>query len=49
MKKLIIATRGSQLALWQSNHIKAVLEEQNPGMEVELNVIVTTGDKIIDR
>ena len=49
MKKLIIATRGSQLALWQSNHIKAVLEEQNPGMEVELNVIVTTGDRIIDR
>ena len=49
MKKLIIATRGSQLALWQSNHIKAVLEEQNPGLEVELNVIVTTGDKIIDR
>ncbi len=49
MKKLTIATRGSQLALWQSNHIKAVLEEQNPGMEVELNIIVTTGDKIIDR
>ncbi|MFA6191207.1 MAG: hydroxymethylbilane synthase [Sulfurimonas sp.] len=49
MKKLTIATRGSQLALWQSNHIKAVLEEQNPGLEVELNIIVTTGDKIIDR
>lgn len=49
MKKLVIATRGSQLALWQSNHIKAILEEQNPGLEVELNVIVTTGDKIIDR
>jgi hydroxymethylbilane synthase len=49
MKKLVIATRGSQLALWQSNHIKAVLEEQNPGLEVELNVIVTSGDKIIDR
>ena len=49
MKKLIIATRGSQLALWQSNHIKDVLQEQNPGLEVELNVIVTTGDKIIDR
>jgi hydroxymethylbilane synthase len=49
MKKLVIATRGSQLALWQSNHIKAVLEEQNPGLEVELNVIVTTGDKIQDK
>jgi len=49
MKKLTIATRGSQLALWQSNHIKAVLEEQNPGLEVELSIIVTTGDKVIDR
>lgn len=49
MKKITIATRGSQLALWQSNHIKSVLEEQNPGLEVELNVIVTTGDKILDK
>jgi hydroxymethylbilane synthase len=49
MQKLTIATRGSKLALWQSNHIKAVLEEQNPGLEVELNVIVTTGDKIQDK
>jgi hydroxymethylbilane synthase len=48
MNKLTIATRGSKLALWQSNHIKAVLEEQNPGLVVELNVIVTTGDKIQD-
>jgi len=49
MEKLIIATRGSKLALWQSEHIKAILQEQNPGLEVELNIIVTTGDKIIDR
>ena len=49
MKKLTIATRGSKLALWQSNYIKSVLEEQNPGLEVELNVIVTTGDRILDK
>lgn len=49
MEKLIIATRGSQLALWQSNHIKATLEELHPGLSVELNVIVTTGDKIQDK
>ena len=49
MKKLTIATRGSQLALWQSNHIKSVLEMQNPGLQVELNVIVTTGDRILDK
>ncbi len=48
MDKLIIATRGSKLALWQSEHIKAVLQEQNPGLEVELNVIITTGDRVLD-
>ncbi len=48
MDKLIIATRGSKLALWQSEHIKDVLEAQNPGLEVELNVIITTGDKVLD-
>jgi hydroxymethylbilane synthase len=49
MKKLTIATRGSQLALWQSNYIKSVLEAQNPGLEVELKVIITTGDRILDK
>ncbi|UFS63448.1 hydroxymethylbilane synthase [Sulfurimonas sp. HSL-3221] len=48
MKKLVIATRGSKLALWQSEHIKAVLEEQNPGLEVSLKIVVTSGDKILD-
>ena len=48
MEKLIIATRGSKLALWQSEHIKARLEELRPGLEVELNIIVTSGDKIQD-
>ncbi len=48
MKKITIATRGSKLALWQSEHIKAVLQEKNPGLEVELKIIITSGDKIID-
>lgn len=48
MNKLTIATRGSKLALWQSEHIKAVLEEKNPGLEVELKIVITSGDKIID-
>lgn len=48
MDKLIIATRGSKLALWQSEHIKARLEELRPGLEVELKIIVTSGDKIQD-
>lgn len=48
MKKLIIATRGSKLALWQSEHVKAELEKAHPGLEVELSVMMTKGDKILD-
>ena len=48
MKKLIIATRGSKLALWQSEYIKKELEKAHPGLEVELSVMMTKGDKILD-
>jgi hydroxymethylbilane synthase len=46
--KIIIATRGSMLALWQAEWIKAQLEAGNPRLKVELNKIKTTGDKILD-
>jgi hydroxymethylbilane synthase len=48
MKKLVIATRGSALALWQANHIKDLLETAHPGLSVELLKIKTKGDKILD-
>ena len=44
--KLRIGSRGSQLALWQSNHISALLRAR--GHEVEIEIIHTTGDKITD-
>ncbi|HYG99219.1 MAG TPA: hydroxymethylbilane synthase [Terriglobales bacterium] len=46
MAKLRIGSRGSQLALWQANHIAALLRER--GHEVEIEIIKTTGDKITD-
>lgn len=45
---LRIATRGSDLALWQARHVKQALETTHPGVACELNVIKTTGDKILD-
>src|ERR1700733_10874647 len=44
--KLRIGSRGSQLALWQANHIAALLRGR--GHEVEIEIIKTTGDKITD-
>ncbi|MDI6800703.1 MAG: hydroxymethylbilane synthase [Thermodesulfovibrionales bacterium] len=46
--KIIIGTRGSKLALWQAEWIKSELQKLNPGLEIELNKIKTTGDKILD-
>ena len=46
--RLRIATRKSQLALWQANWVAASLTAAHPGLEVELVRIVTQGDKILD-
>ena len=46
--RLVIATRGSQLALWQAHHVKGRIESVQPGITVELEVIKTSGDKILD-
>jgi hydroxymethylbilane synthase len=44
-----IGTRGSELALWQANHVKAELEALHHGLVVELVIITTDGDRIQDR
>ena len=43
---LVIGSRGSQLALWQANHIKDRLEAR--GVETRIEIIKTTGDRIQD-
>lgn len=49
MNKLVIATRASQLALWQAYHIKGRVEAEFPDIKVELNEITSKGDKILDK
>lgn len=48
MNSVVIATRGSQLALWQAEHVKAQLMHAHPGLRVELLRIKTKGDIILD-
>ncbi len=45
--KLTIATRESRLALWQAEHVKALLEQH--GHQVSLLGMTTQGDQILDR
>ena len=49
METLIIATRASNLALWQAYHIKERIETSFPEITVKLNEITSKGDKILDK
>lgn len=47
-KTLTIATRESQLALWQANHVRDALRAAHPGLEVELLGMTSRGDQVLD-
>jgi hydroxymethylbilane synthase len=48
MRNLVIGSRGSELALWQTNFVKRKLEEFFPALTLEIKIIKTTGDKLLD-
>jgi hydroxymethylbilane synthase len=43
-----LASRGSTLALWQAHHVQDLLRALHPGLEVEIEILHTTGDIITD-
>lgn len=47
-RKLIIGSRGSDLALWQAHFVKANLQTAFPEREFEIKIIHTTGDQVLD-
>jgi len=47
-ENLIIGSRGSDLALWQANFVKKQLEKAHKGLKVEIKLVKTKGDKILD-
>ncbi|MBX7171999.1 MAG: hydroxymethylbilane synthase [Pyrinomonadaceae bacterium] len=47
-RKFIIGSRGSDLALWQTNFTKSALEERFPLAEFEVRIIKTKGDAVLD-
>ena len=47
MKRIVIGTRGSELALWQANHVREALRAAHDGLDVELEIIHTKGDLIL--
>jgi len=49
MKKIVLATRESPLALWQAHHVQGLLGGLHPGLAVDLLGMTTRGDRILDR
>ena len=47
-QKIVIGSRGSDLALWQSNFIKQQIEKRNKNVSVLIKIFKTQGDKIQD-
>ncbi|HEY3875497.1 MAG TPA: hydroxymethylbilane synthase [Candidatus Kapabacteria bacterium] len=47
-QKLIIGSRASDLALWQTNAIRSQLLERSPSLDVTVEIIHTTGDRFLD-
>jgi hydroxymethylbilane synthase len=48
-ERIVIASRKSRLALWQSEHVAAQLRRLHPRCEVSILGITTRGDRILDR
>jgi hydroxymethylbilane synthase len=49
MQRIVIATRASPLALWQAEHVQALLRRAHPQLTVELLRLSTRGDQVLDR
>ena len=47
-RRITIGSRGSKLALWQANWVKSELEKKFSSVRIEIEIIKTTGDKILD-
>ena len=45
-KKLVVGTRGSQLALWQADYVIGRLQQQYPDLNIEKRLMTIKGDKI---
>ncbi len=48
VERVVIGTRSSALALWQSNFVRTHLSSHHPNLRIDLETIKTLGDKILD-
>src|SRR5687768_5863777 len=48
IKTLRFGTRGSDLALWQTKYVMALLQAAMPVLQVEYEIIKTRGDQVLD-
>jgi len=46
--RIVIGSRGSDLALWQAHHVQALLRALEPGLDCPIEIIRTQGDRLSD-
>ena len=49
MRKVVIGSRESKLAVVQSEMVRTYIQEHAPSTQVEILTMKTTGDKILDK
>ncbi|MFH1049833.1 MAG: hydroxymethylbilane synthase [bacterium] len=47
-RRILIGTRASDLAIWQAEFVKKFIKRQFPQMDINLKLIKTEGDKVLD-
>ncbi len=47
--RFVIATRESRLAMWQAEHVRALIVRAHPDVDVAISGMTTQGDRILDR
>ncbi|MGC9328884.1 MAG: hydroxymethylbilane synthase, partial [Candidatus Hinthialibacter sp.] len=47
--RLVLGARGSPLSLWQAKRVQTLLHDRCPETRIEIQIIHTTGDKILDK
>ena len=48
LRMLRLGSRGSDLALWQTNHVHKLLQNAWPDLQVAIQIISTKGDQVLD-
>ena len=48
LQSVVLGTRGSALARWQTDYVSQLLRDAWPGLEIRIQIVTTQGDRVLD-